>query len=401
MAKFRKILHLDLDAFFCAVEEQLDPSLKGKKFAVGGSPDRRGVVATCSYAARKYGVHSAMPMSQAVRLCPDLLIVRNNHHQYSERSKEVMAIIHDLTPLVEQVSVDEAFMDVSDLPQSPEVIARQVQNEINQKTHLPCSLGAASNKLVAKIANNIGKKQRKTDSYPNAVTWIPDGQEAAFLAPLKVDELWGVGKKTAQTFEGMGIYTIGQLASYPPELLMNRFGKMGLDFHLHANGIDESPVNPDDAMPKSISQEITFDVDVTDEAVLRRTIRRQSEQVGFRLRKEKLTGSTVKIKIRWENFVTFVRQTKTEMPVSQDSLINKAAQDLFSEVWLADPRPVRLIGVGVTGIQEEEQQLSLFLPDTRKEDHLLKAVDDLRSKFGRQVLKRAADLDNQNSRDGD
>ena len=395
MIRYRKILHLDLDAFFCAVEEQLNPSLKGKKFAVGGSPDRRGVVSTCSYAARKFGVHSAMPMSQAIRLCPDLIIVHSGHQYYSEKSREVMSIIHELTPLVEQVSIDEAFLDVSDLQQSPDEIARRLQAEINQKVHLPCSLGAASNKLVAKIANNIGKKQKKTDTYPNAITWIPNGQEAAFLAPLKVDELWGVGKKTAERFENLGVITIGQLAAYPTPLLVTWFGKMAADYHDRALGIDDNPVDPDQGLAKSISQEITFDVDVEDETLLRNTIRRQADQVGFRLRKEKLTGSTVKLKIRWANFVTYTRQTKTESPVCQDSLINKAAQELFSEVWLADPRPVRLIGVGVTGIEREGEQLSLFSPDTQKEDNLLQAVDGLRNKYGKQVLKKASDIKKQ------
>ena len=195
MAKYRKILHLDLDAFFCAVEELLNPSLKGKKFAVGGSPDRRGVVSTCSYAARKCGIHSAMPMSQAIRRCPDLIIVHSGFEYYREKSHEVMEILHHFTPLVEQISIDEAFLDVTDLPQPIEEIARSVQKEINQKPHLPCSLGAASNKLVAKIADNIGKKQVKTDTYPNAINWIPNGREAEFLSPLNVDELWGVGRK--------------------------------------------------------------------------------------------------------------------------------------------------------------------------------------------------------------
>ncbi len=392
MAKYRKILHLDLDAFFCAVEELLNPSLKGKKFAVGGSPDRRGVVSTCSYAARKYGIHSAMPMSQAIRRCPDLIIVHSGFEYYREKSHEVMEILHHFTPLVEQISIDEAFLDVTDLPQPIEEIARSVQKEINQKPHLPCSLGAASNKLVAKIADNIGKKKVKTDTYPNAINWIPNGREAEFLSPLNVDELWGVGKKTAQTFENLGISTIGQLAAYPVSLLVSYLGKSAAEYHDRALGIDDSPVEPGPAAAKSISQETTFERDVSDETILRETIRRQSDQVGFRLRSQKLSGNTVKIKLRWSDFTTITRQTKSEIALSQNSLINKAAQELFDSVWLVNPRPVRLIGVGVSGIEKDVRQLSLFSAETEKEDHFLQAVDQIRNKYGDQALTRAAEI---------
>jgi nucleotidyltransferase/DNA polymerase involved in DNA repair len=212
----RKILHLDLDAFFCAVEEQRDPTLRGKAFAVGGRPDARGVVASCSYPARKFGVRSAMPMIQAKRLCPELIIVSWNHGDYRAVSKKVMALLHDLTPLVEPLSIDEAFLDVSDIPGDPEAIARRVQSGIRADLDLPSSLGVATNKLVAKIANNIGKSSAKTESYPNAITVVAPGQEAAFLAPLPTRELWGVGPKTAERLTRLGLKTIGDIAQYPP-----------------------------------------------------------------------------------------------------------------------------------------------------------------------------------------
>nr|MBI2903928.1 DNA polymerase IV [Chloroflexota bacterium] len=192
----RKILHLDLDAFFCAVEELRDPSLRGRPFAVGGKPEERGVVSSCSYAARRFGVRSAMPMSRALKACPGLLVIPGRHRDYHEASERVMAQVRGLTPLVEQISIDEACLDVSDLPQAPEALARQVQADIRQATHLPCSLGAATNKLGAKIATDVGKVSSQTDTYPKAITVVPPGAEAAFLAPLPAQALWGVGPKT-------------------------------------------------------------------------------------------------------------------------------------------------------------------------------------------------------------
>src|SRR5579864_2278804 len=194
----RKILHLDLDAFFCSVEELRDSSLRGKPFAVGGRPDQRGVVASCSYAARHFGVHSAMPMSQAVKLCPALIIVPHHRDAYRDLSRQVMAYLHTITALVEQLSVDEAFLDVTALPQPAESLAALVQQTINTRFELPSSLGVATNKLVAKIANNIGKAKASGDRPPNAIQVVAPNEERAFLAPLSVRELWGVGPKTAE-----------------------------------------------------------------------------------------------------------------------------------------------------------------------------------------------------------
>lgn len=393
MIKTRKILHVDLDAFFCAVEEQLDPSLKGKPFAVGGNPNQRGVVSSCSYPARKLGIHSAMPMSQAIRICPGLLIVHSGYHLYHQKSDEVMEILRNWTPLMEPISIDEAFLDVSDLPEDSREIALEIQEEINHKTLLPCSFGAASNKLVAKIANTVGKKRVKSGTYPNTVNKIDDGEEAAFLSPLPVGELWGVGEKTEKLLHNFGICRIGQLAAYPADQLIRIFGKHASEMLDRANGIDDSPVNPDYQTAKSVSQEITFLQDVEDESVLRKTILHQADQIGFRLRKMGLRGSTVRLKIRWDNFVTISRQIKLEKRVSQDSVINENAQNLFTEVWQQDSRPVRLIGIGVSGIESEAEQLSLFEQSFDKEDRLLQAVDKIHVKYGKKCLKRGSDLE--------
>ncbi len=225
----RKILHLDLDAFFCAVEEQRDPNLRSKAFAVGGRPETRGVVASCSYAARRFGVRSAMPMARAVKLCPHLIIVPSHFDAYRAASQQVMAHLYQLTPLVEQVSIDEAFLDVSDRPEPAEGLARRLQTTINTELNLPCSLGVATNKLVAKIANDVGKAAARSDQPPNALQVVPPGQEAAFLAPLPVEALWGVGPKTAERLHGLGLHTIGDLARWPEADLGRRFGQHGYD----------------------------------------------------------------------------------------------------------------------------------------------------------------------------
>ncbi|NMC55249.1 MAG: DNA polymerase IV [Chloroflexi bacterium] len=239
---FRKILHLDLDAFFCAVEELRNPDLVGKAFAVGGAPEQRGVVSSCSYAARQMGVHSAMPMAKALKLCPNLIVVRGNHHDYGFHSERVMAILCDISPLVEQISIDEAFIDVSDLPEDGERIARGLQARIQKETGLPCSIGVASNKLVAKIANNIGKSRHRGITSPRAILVVQPGEEAQFLASLPVKEMWGVGPKTAESLTRMGIHTIGDLAAAPEKLLAQHFGKMGGQLSRSARGLDDRPV---------------------------------------------------------------------------------------------------------------------------------------------------------------
>ncbi|HSQ39388.1 MAG TPA: DNA polymerase IV, partial [Anaerolineales bacterium] len=237
----RTILHLDLDAFFCAVEETQNPSLRGKSFAVGGKPNERGVVASCSYAARKMGVRSAMPMGRALRLCPGLVIVPGRHRLYSEVSKKVMDILHDQSGLVEQISIDEAFLDISDVRDEPERLARGLQARIHDELHLPSSIGIASNKLVAKIATEVGKalalkriKAQGLAEPPNAVTVVPYGEEAVFLSPLPADMLWGVGPKTSKRLAELGIHTIGDIAKWPEGELIRLFGENGRDLSRHA-----------------------------------------------------------------------------------------------------------------------------------------------------------------------
>lgn len=386
----RKIIHLDLDAFFCAVEELHDPTLRGKPFAVGGRPDKRGVVASCSYPARLFGVHSAMPMSRALALCPQLIVVPGRHGVYDEYSQQVMAHCYNRTNLVEQISIDEAFLDVSDLRPPAEAIARELQAAIWDELGLPCSLGVATNKLIAKIANTVGKAEKHSASPPMAIKVVPPGEEAAFLAPLSIGELWGIGPKTAASLEALGIHTIGDLARWPEADLVQRFGKSGYDLAQRARGIDERPVVTE-YEAKSLSREVTFAHDVTDEATLRHTLLHLSESVGHRLRHAQLQGSAVKLKLRWEDFTTITRQVTLEEPTDQDNAIYAAAQHLFEQAW-PKGRPVRLIGVGVSNLGPPLQQLGLWETPSEKGQRLQDALDAVRERFGREAIKRASDL---------
>jgi DNA polymerase IV len=386
----RKILHLDLDAFFCAVEEQRDPSLRGRPFAVGGRPERRGVVASCSYAARRFGVHSAMAMARALHLCPQLEIVSPRFKAYSAMSHQVMEVLQSHTPLVEQISIDEAFLDVTDLPEPGEVLARRLQIEIRDRLGLPCSLGVATNKLVAKTATDVGKATHKSEGTPNAILVVPPGEEAAFLAPLPVRSLWGIGPKTEARLQELGMRTIGDIARQSEGTLGQYFGKLGRDLALRARGVDDRPVITTHEA-KSMSQEMTFARDVSDRETLQRTLRSQAEQVGRQLRRHGLSGTTVKLKLRWPDFTTLSRQTTLGQPTDQDDEIYSAALALFCENWHPG-RPVRLLGVGVSGLGPAVHQLSLWDDKQDSRAKLQVTLDDLKNRFGEPIIRRGSDL---------
>jgi len=384
----RKILHLDLDAFFCSVEELLDPSLKGKPFAVGGNPQGRGVVSSCSYTARKFGVHSAMPMARALSLCPELIVIHHRHGLYGEYSNKVMDILRSYTPLFQQVSIDEAFLDVSDLPKPAGVIAREIQERVDREVHLPCSLGVATNKLVAKVANDFGKSQVKSGQAPRQITIVPLGEEAAFLAPLEVQALWGIGPKTSQKLHGQGIHTIGHLAALSIAELEAYFGNNALEMHARALGIDPSPVHSEREV-KSVSNEVTFTKDTTDSEVLRQTLHALADKVGYRLRQAGFAGSVVQIKLRYSNFETLTRQTALPQPTNLDDEIYAAAEKLF-EANIIPTRAVRLIGIGVSRLNPPYRQLSLWNDDQTEKEKLANAIDQLKEKYGQDVIKRAS-----------
>lgn len=395
--RYRKILHIDLDAFFCSVEELIDPSLHGTVFATGGSADRRGVVTSCSYAARKLGIHSAMPMKSALQKVPGLKVVQGHYGKYQHYSRQVMAILEDTTPLVKQISIDEAFIDVTDMSQPGCFIAQSLQKRIRQEAGLPCSIGIASNMLVAKIATNIAKSSYRGDHSPQAILEVPGGTEAGFLHDLPINELWGIGKKSATAFSLMGIKTIGDLAAQSDEFLEQQVGRFAHTLKLRALGMDERPVGLEEDV-KSVSNEITFDQDVGDEADIIRTLRYLSEKVAFRLRKQALCGKTIRLKIRWPDFETHTRQFSLSQPTNHDTVILKTSVSLLHEIW-KQGKKVRLLGVAVAGLTHEMQQLSFLDEDYQKEGQLLQAMDDLKARFGNEVIKRGWEYHSRAQRD--
>lgn len=378
MTKPRKILHFDLDAFFCAVEELDDPELRGRPFVVGGDPRGRGVVSSASYAARPFGVRSAMPTARALRLCPELKVVRPRHARYARLSDDVMSVLREAAPVVEPISIDEAFLDVSDDPRSGAEIADGLQQTIQRDFSLPTSWGVAPNKLVAKIATEVGK--------PNGLVVVPPGEEAAFLAPLPVEMLWGVGPRAKERLEAEGIRTIGDLAGKDPAWMEAHFGRSGIELAARARGEDDRPVVAShEAL--SMSNETTFARDISDPAALRQTLRALSESVGERLREAGVAGTTVRLKLRWPDFKTITRQTAIEQPTDQDGEIYRAALGLFERAWSAG-QAVRLIGVGVSHLGPKIRQLSLFDTQWQADERLLAAIDSIRSRYGSGAVRR-------------
>lgn len=381
----RKILHFDLDAFYCAVEELRDPSLKGNAFAVGARPEERGVVASCSYAARAFGVHSAMPMSQAIRLCSNLIIVPRRHGAYEKASEQVMERLYALTPLVERVSIDEAFWDMTGDKTSAEAIALQLQSTIQSELSLSCSLGVATNKLMAKIANDVGKAEVRSNHSPHAVKVVPPGTEADFLAPLPIRALWGVGPKTAERLESLGARTIGHLARLSEKDLVRRFGKHGHELSRYARGIDTDPIETV-RETKSVSKETTFSKDVREFDVLDGTLLYLSEAIGRELRVEGLTCRTLSLKFRYPDFTTVTRQMTLSESTDMDHVIYESALRLFKQVWRSG-QSVRLLGVSANNLSAGGEQLSLWDQGDNQKRKMQNTVDEIREKFGNQSVR--------------
>ncbi len=381
----RTVLHIDLDSFFVSVELLQQPELRGKPVAVGGQPDQRGVIASASYEARKFGVRSAMPTKTALQLCPQLIVLPGRHSLYSKHSRQVMKVLYEITPFVEQISIDEAFLDITGTELkygSPEKLAHTLHDRVRDEFGLPCSIGVASNKLVSKIATENAK--------PNKILVVPFGSEEKFLAPQPVRMLWGVGPKTAETLKSIGIETIGQITQTRSDLLARHFGSRGADDLIRrARGISSDTIETEH-ITKSISQENTFARDVIDANRLRTEILQQSERVGAQLREENLGARTIAIKIRYKDFSTFTRQTTLPQPTNLDQPIFDAAWKLFETNWTR--RAIRLIGVAARGLGPAVQQLDLFAPHDDRAEKLSHAVDDIRKKFGEEKLKRASTL---------
>lgn len=350
----RAIVHLDLDAFFAAVEVLEDPNLAGKPLLIGGRPEERGVVATASYPARAFGVHSAMPMARALALCPDAVVLPTRHNLYRDYSRRVMNIVGEASPLVEQVSIDEAYLDLTDQVTAWEEgieAARSLQRRIKKEIGLSSSLGVATNKLVAKVASDRDK--------PGGLTVVPPGEEAAFLAPLQVRALWGVGPVTAEKLAEMGVTTVAELVQFPEDILRDRFGRNGAAMALMARGVDQRPVVTE-YEAKSVSQETTFSRDLTNPEALRGQLWRLSQGVSRRLRRNELAATTIAIKLRYSDFTTLTRQMRLSMPTDDEREIYRAALVLLRRAWQRG-RPVRLLGVTGRGLSPPVGQLSLRL----------------------------------------
>lgn len=372
---------MDLDAFYCSVEELLNPSLRGRPVIVGADPRGRGVVAAASYQARRYGVHSGMPIGQAARLCPHAAFLRPRRQLYLDYSSRVMALLGEYTPLLEQVSIDEAFLDVTGSRQlfgPAEAIGHAIQQRILDELGLPCTVGMGANKLVAKVASDSGK--------PQGFVVVPPGQEAAFLAPLVVGRLWGVGPKTAERLGAQGVRTISDLAALPLERLRAQFGKTGEYLYQRAKGLDESPVEPSRQV-KSISRAHTFDRDTADPALVEAKLLELSERVAERLRREDWRARTITLQLRYADFTTITRSQTLPDPTDLEDAIYGAGKNLLRREWNGEPL-VRLVGIGVSNLVAAAQvQPSLFGSGEEREK-LARAVDRLRDRYGDYIVRR-------------
>lgn len=385
----RVIIHVDMDAFFAAVEQLHNPALRGKPVIVGADPKGgkgRGVVSTASYEARKFGVHSAMPISQAYRLCPHGIFVPPNGKLYKRYSEQIFEILSRFTPLIQVVSVDEAFLDVTGvvhLYDSIEQLGKKIKEQIFSQTGLTASVGIAPSKSVAKIASDFQK--------PDGLTIVPPGQVQEFLDPLPVARLWGVGKKTFAALSRLGIETVGQLRRYPLSTLEEKFGQMGNHLYRMANGIDERDVHEHEEI-KSVSHETTFEVDETDRELLVSTLLYLAEKVSSRLRKYGLRGKTVQLKIRFKDFSTFTRNKTIPHATNLTDEIFEVAGKLFEE-FTPEKKPVRLIGVGVSHlVSEKGLQTTLWDGEKERKLELEKVMDQLTEKYGKNALTHARAL---------
>jgi DNA polymerase-4 len=382
----RAIIHIDLDAFFVAVERLDNPALIGVPVIVGGRAESRGVVSSASYEARHFGVHSAMPTARALRLCPQAVLVSGHRGRYAEMSRHVMDLLAGYTPLLEPISIDEAFLDITGTEAHygpPARLAVTIQDRIEAELKLSASLGVASNKLVAKIASDYRK--------PHGITVVPPGEEAAFLAPLPIRRLWGVGEVTARELARLGVQTIGDLAGFSQDELAGRFGAHGEGLWRAARGIDESPVTQEQEA-KSLSREETFAQDVRDPILLRRELLRLSEAVAFRLRRHNLQARTIHLKLRYDDFTTLTRQATLVDPTDTGPAIYAQALALFEAAW-DRRRLVRLVGVGAANLEQPARQLRLFEQEDSRQAQLDAALDRIRSRFGEDAIQRASLLE--------
>lgn len=387
----KTIFHVDMDAFFVSVEELYNPSLKGKPVVVGGQPDQRGVVSAASYAARKFGVHSAMPLRTAYKLCPQAIFVEGHPGRYREYSQQVFDVLNSFSPQVAMASIDEAYVDVTGserLHGPPLTAAHKLHQQIHERTKLNNSIGVSTSRLVSKICSDQAK--------PNGVLWIVPGAEARFLAPLEVRKIPGVGKVMEKNLHECGIRKIGDLATLEDEFLEKRFGKWGLALAGKSKGLDagawfDGEIG-DSSDPKSISHEHTFNEDTTDREVIEATLAKLSEMVSSRLREHGLYARTVQLKLRYKDFSTYTRALTLERPSQLDIDLIKVSRELFLNNWTG--AAVRLLGVQATNFEHQEDAQIDLLNSGQQErwKKALGAVDRIRDKFGTSSVSVASSM---------
>ena len=379
----RVVLHIDMDAFFISVEQRDDPSLRGKPAAVCGSLSR-SVVTSATYEARPYGIRAGMPIQEAKRRCPPLILVEGDHSKYTETSSRIFSLLKEYTPLVEVASIDEAYLDITQstlLFKSPLHLAQTIKSYILEKEKLTCSVGIAPNKLLAKLASRLKK--------PDGLVVIEKGEVEKTLRDLPVSSLFGIGPKLEEALQGMGIFTCGSLGKFPVPLLTQRFGAIGERLHEMGLGRDDSPVIPFDEEedPKSVSHSVTLEKDTSDLEVLRKVLLQLSERVSRRMRRNFLYGKRVTLTVRYSDFYTFTKQKTLSQSINSGNDIFRHGLEIYRSI--SHPKPIRLLGIGMSLLEKEWSQLGLF--DRReKKDNLLKAMDQVNDRFGDWTLTWAS-----------
>lgn len=389
----RCILHIDLDAFFVSVEQALNPELKGKPVIVGGDPERRGVVASASYEARPFGIYAGMPLSKARNLCPQVILIRAHFTRYRDASAKFMKVLGDFSPAIEPLGLDEAYLDVTGCIEpygSPRQLALTIKARINRELSITASVGIGTCKVVAKIASTLCK--------PDGLLEVTPGKEQAFLNPLPIARLPGVGEKTGQILREMGITTIKELASLPLGTITKRFGTTGAVLHSYARGIDDRKVEaPGEA--KSISQELTFARDTLDRNFLETTLHNLCRDVCRELRSGNKSAKCIAIKLRYSDFRTISRQLTLREASDLTQVIYATAQQLLSKALAEQEKPIRLIGVRASSLVGQERQLPMFRSETDRPERVDKAIDEIHRKYGPSAVRTADDVLSGNSRE--
>ncbi len=377
----RCIFHIDLDAFFVSVEQVADPKLKGKPIIVGGDPECRGVVASASYEARAFGIHAGMPLSKARRLCSQVTFIRVNLPRYRDASIKFMRILAGFSPDIEPLGLDEAYLDVTGYEEpygSAQKLALAIKEKVHKELDLTASVGIATCKVVAKIASDLCK--------PDGLVEIAPGEERIFLNPLPVAKLPGAGKKTEQRLKELGISTIGELALLPLEVIKLRFGKFGIVLHCYANGIDDRKVEAP-GEPKSISQQTTFSKDTLDRRFLEANLHHLCQEAGEVLRCQDKRAKSVAIRLRYADFEVITRQVALKEASNTNQVIFTTALRLLNKALTQKGKPIRLIGIKVSNLVGKEKQLHMFNSEIEKSEHLDKAIDQIRRKYGQTAIK--------------